>query len=51
MSQGINWGDIGAWAGIALGVISAIGYAFAHDYRRALYFFFGVCITLCVVYK
>ena len=47
----INWGEVGAWAGIVLGVISAIGYAVAQDYRRALYYTFGVCITLCVIWR
>lgn len=46
----VNLGEVGAWAGIALGVVSAIGYAFAHDYRRALYFSFGVAITLTVIW-
>jgi TPP-dependent pyruvate/acetoin dehydrogenase alpha subunit len=51
MFHGINWGTVGSWAGIGLGVISAVGYAFAHDYRRALYFTFGVAITLTVIWR
>ena len=47
----VNWGNVGAWAGITLGLISAIGYAFAHDYRRALYFTLGAAITMTVVWK
>jgi hypothetical protein len=47
----INWGEIASWGGIIFGLSSAIGYAVAHDYRRALYFTFGVCITLCVIWK
>ena len=51
MFHGINWGNIGAWAGIALSAVSAIGYAFAGDIRRALYFFFAVCITAVVIWR
>jgi type IV secretory pathway VirB2 component (pilin) len=47
----VNWGNVAAYGGIAFGLATAIGYAFAHDWRRALYFFFGVCITLCVIWK
>ena len=49
--SGINWGDAGAWAGAILALASAIGYAIAHDWRRALYFFFAACITLVVIWK
>ena len=31
----VNWGDVGAWAGAMLSLGSAIGYAVAHDYRKA----------------
>ena len=59
----LNWGEIGAWAGAGLCIVSAIGYAVAHDYRRALYyafakdwrhalyFLFAGCITIVVIYK
>ena len=43
--------DFEAYEVSDLGVISAIGYAIAQDYRRALYYFFGVCITLCVIWR
>jgi len=51
MFHGINWGVIGGWAGIGLSAASAIGYAFSGDVRRALYFFFACCITVCVVWR
>ena len=40
-----------AWAGAGLALTSAIGYAFAKDWRRALYFFFGACITVVAMWK
>ena len=49
MFHGINWGEVGAWAGAGLCIASAVGYAFAHDYRRALYYAFAFAITLTVV--
>ena len=47
----VNWGNVGAWAGIVLSAISSVGYFFAGDVRRGLYFFFAVCITTCIVWK
>lgn len=47
----MNYGTIGAWLGIALGVISAIGYAFAHDWRRSIYFLLGAAISTTVAWK
>jgi len=47
----VNWGQISGWAGALLSLASAIGYAYAHDWRRALYFFFAFCITATVVYQ
>ena len=47
----MNWGDIGAWSGVVLCVLSCIGYAFAHDTRRALYYFFAAAITITVIWK
>jgi hypothetical protein len=47
----MNLGQIGAYLGILLGLISSVGYAFAGDARRSLYFFLGACITLCVTWK
>jgi hypothetical protein len=48
--HGVNWGQINAWAGIALSTGAAIGYAFARDWRNALYFFFAACITTTVIW-
>jgi hypothetical protein len=50
MFHGINWGDAGAWAGAFLSLGSAIGYAAAHDWRRALYFFFACAITVTIAW-
>lgn len=51
MLKGINWGDCIAWAGIALSIGAAIGYALAKDIRHALYFAFGAAITITVVWR
>jgi hypothetical protein len=47
----MNWGQLGAWAGALLSLSSSIGYLFAGDIRRTLYFFFGFCITAVVAWK
>jgi TPP-dependent 2-oxoacid decarboxylase len=47
----LNWGEISAWGIIGLSFASAVGYAVAHDWRRALYFLFATCITLTVAWK
>jgi hypothetical protein len=47
----MNYGAIGAWAGAVLSLVSAVGYFAAHDYRRALYFFFAFAITLTVIWR
>ena len=47
----LNWGEIGAWAGAGLCVVSAVGYAVAHDYRRALYYAFACAITVVVIWR
>lgn len=49
--NGVNWGVVGGWAGAVLSLISAIGYAYAKDWRHALYFFFAFCITVCVIWR
>lgn len=46
----MNWGQIGGWAGALFALGTSVGYAYARDYRRALYFFFAFCITLTVVW-
>jgi len=51
MFHGINWGEIMAWAGALLCFGSAIGYAVAHDYRRALYYTFAFAITVVVIWR
>lgn len=48
---GLNWGQIFAWTGALLSLGSAVGYALAHDYRKALYFLFAFAITVCVIWK
>jgi hypothetical protein len=47
----VNWGQIIAIAGVVLSMGAAIGYACAKDYRHALYFFFGGCITVVAMWK
>ena len=47
----MNWGAIFAWAGIALSLGASIGYAFAHDWRRSLYYLFAALVTITVVWK
>jgi hypothetical protein len=51
MLSGVNWGNVVAWAGAFLSLGSAIGYAFAKDYRRALYFAFAFAITITVIWR
>lgn len=51
MSRVINYGEVGGWAGALLALASAIGYAFAHDMRRSLYYFFAFCIGVVVVWR
>lgn len=48
MLNGVNWGNVASWGGIVFGICSAIGYAFAQDWRRMLYFFFAFCITMTI---
>jgi hypothetical protein len=48
--HGVNWGQINAWAGIALSTGAAIGYACAKDWRNALYFAFAAMITTTVIW-
>lgn len=47
----VNWGQIIAWAGVTLSVGAAIGYAFARDYRHALYFALGAAITVVAMWR
>lgn len=47
----MNFGAVFAWTGIVLSSGAAVGYAAIHDWRRALYFFFGACITAVVTWK
>lgn len=47
----VNWGVLSSWAGAWLSLASAIGYFFAKDYRRALYFAFAFGITVVVIWK
>jgi len=51
MSLHLNYGQLGAWAGAFLSLGSAVGYTVAHDYRKALYFLFAFCITVCVIWR
>lgn len=46
-----NWGEIGGWAGAILALASAVGYAFAHDLRRALYYLFAFGIGVVVIWR
>lgn len=48
---GLNWGQISAWTGAWLSLASAIGYAAAHDYRKALYFALAFAITVVVIWR
>lgn len=41
----MNWGDRIALVGILFGVATAVGYFFAGDWRRGLYFILGAAIT------
>ena len=47
----LNYGQIIAWSGIALSIGAAIGYAFARDWRHALYFAFAASIAIVVIWK
>lgn len=47
----MNYGYAISWLGAALSLGAAIGYACAHDWRKALYFFFAFCITATVIWK
>jgi hypothetical protein len=51
MLHDINWGNVIAWSGVIQSTGAAIGYAFAKDYRHALYFLFAAAITLVVIWK
>ena len=46
----MNWGNVGAWAGAGLALFSSIGYGFAGDIRRTLYFFFAFAITVTIAW-
>jgi len=41
----MNWGKSIAIAQITMSAGASVGYLLAGEYRRALYFFFGACIT------
>lgn len=40
-----NWGKVLAWSGVIQSAGAAIGFAYAKDPRRALYFLFAAAIT------
>lgn len=46
----MNWGTIGGYAGAATALASAVGYAYAGDIRRFLYFLFAFFITMTVIW-
>lgn len=47
----MNWGNVGAWTGAVLSLVSAVGYFLAGDTRRALYFLFAFLITATVIWR
>jgi hypothetical protein len=46
----MNWGAVIGWTGVAQCIAACIGYAFAHDMRRALYYLFAAAITVTVIW-
>lgn len=46
----MNWGKAIANASILLGAGASVGYIFAGDWRKSLYFLLGSAITATVVY-
>jgi hypothetical protein len=51
MLSGVNWGNVASWGGVMFGLASAIGYAFAQDWRRAIYFALAAAITVTVIWR
>lgn len=49
--HGVNWGVVIGWSGVIQSAGAAIGYAFAKDFRHALYFAFAAGITVCVIWR
>lgn len=47
----MNWGTVIAWGGAFWSLAAAVGYAFAKDWRHALYFLFAFCITVVVIWR
>ena len=47
----VNWGLVASWGGVVLSLASAIGYAFAQDWRRAAYFALAALITITVIWR
>ena len=46
----MNWGAVIGWTGVVQCIGACIGYACAHDTRRAMYYLFAAAITLVVIY-
>lgn len=45
-----NWGLIIGWFGVVQCIACSVGFAFARDWRRALYYLFACAITLTVIW-
>ncbi len=46
----MNWGTVIGWAGFGQCLAAAIGYGFARDLRRVLYYVFAAAITAVVIW-
>lgn len=46
----MNWGRIFGWALAGMTFACSVGYAFAHDWRRAIYFALCGAINVTVIY-
>jgi hypothetical protein len=44
-----NFGQISGWTMTLMCIATAIGYAFARDWRRTLYFLFAAAINATVI--
>lgn len=47
----INWGLVASWGGVFFSFASAVGFAFAQDWRKATYFALAAAITIVVIWK
>lgn len=49
--NGVNWGNVASWGGVLFSLASAVGFAYAQDWRKAAYFALAALITIVVIWR